>query len=68
MENQKKYWCYTCQKECQIIKAMEDGEEVYQCSTCKNSFVEEMEEEKKQEQNVSNNTNNANILSNSTNK
>ena len=64
MENQKKYWCYTCQKECQIIKAMEDGEEVYQCSTCKNSFVEEMEEEKKQEQNVTNNTNNANILSN----
>lgn len=46
MENQKKYYCYSCNKECQIIKAMEDGEEVYQCSTCKNPFVEELEEKK----------------------
>lgn len=43
METQKKYWCFSCNKPCQIIKAIEDGDEVYQCSFCKNSFVEEME-------------------------
>ena len=44
MENPKRYWCFSCNKECKIIKVIEDGDEVYQCSTCKNAFVEEMEE------------------------
>ena len=44
METKKKYWCFSCNKQCQIIKSIEDGDEVYQCSFCKNSFVEEMEE------------------------
>jgi len=44
MENTKRYWCFSCNKECKIIKVIEDGDEVYQCSTCKNAFVEEMEE------------------------
>ncbi len=64
MENQKKYYCYSCKKECQIIKDMEDGEEVYQCSTCKNSFVEELEE-KNQENNLGNTNLNSNITINS---
>ena len=44
MENPKRYWCFSCNKECKIIKVIEDGDEVYQCSTCKNAFVEEIEE------------------------
>ena len=48
MENQKKYWCFSCNKECQIIKAIEEGDEVYQCSNCKNTFVEEIENDNKQ--------------------
>jgi E3 ubiquitin-protein ligase RNF115/126 len=63
MENQKKYYCYSCNKECQIIKAMEDGEEVYQCSTCKNPFVEELEE-KNQVQNIPNTNPNIHITTN----
>ena len=51
MEDQKKYWCFSCNKPCQIIKAIEDGDEVYQCSFCKNSFVEEMETNNNQTQN-----------------
>ena len=61
MERQKKYWCFSCNKPCQIIKAIEDGEEVYQCSFCKNAFVEEMEE-KNEQQNLSNTTNNINNI------
>ena len=63
MERQKKYWCFSCEKECPIIKAMEDGEEVYQCSFCKNSFVEEMEETNTP-QNNTNSTNNINRINN----
>ena len=48
MENPKRYWCFSCNKECKIIKVIEDGDEVYQCSTCKNAFVEEMEDNNKQ--------------------
>ena len=55
MENQKKYWCFSCNKPCQIIKAIEDGDEVYQCSFCKNSFVEEMENNGNQNQTQSKN-------------
>ena len=42
---------------------MEDGEEVYQCSFCKNSFVEEMEETNTP-QNNTNSTNNINRINN----
>jgi hypothetical protein len=61
MDNQKKYWCFSCDKECQIIKTIIDGEEVYQCSICKNSFVEEMEE-KPAPQNTQSNINTVNNL------
>ena len=44
MERQKKYWCFSCEKECKIIKVIVDGEEIYECSICKNSFVEEIEQ------------------------
>ena len=57
MESQKKYWCFSCDKPCHIIKAIEDGDEVYKCSICKNSFVEEMEE-KENNQLQTNQTNN----------
>ena len=50
MENPKRYWCFSCNKECKIIKVIEDGDEVYQCSTCKNAFVEEMEENNNENQ------------------
>ena len=63
MERQKKYWCFSCNKICKIIKEIIDGEEVYQCSICKNSFVEEMEE-KNQEQNNNNNSNSTNNINN----
>ena len=67
MEKQKKYWCYSCDKECQIIKAMVDGEEVYQCSSCRNAFVEEIEEEKNntsQNNTSQNNTSQNNTIQN----
>ena len=50
MEKPKKYWCFSCNKECQIIKSIEEGDEVYLCSLCKNSFVEEIEDNNKQTQ------------------
>ena len=50
MEKEKKYWCFSCNKECQIIKAIEEGDEVYLCSLCKNSFVEEIENNDSQTQ------------------
>ena len=50
MENEKKYWCFSCNKVCQIIKAIEEGDEVYQCSFCKNAFVEEIENQDTQTQ------------------
>ena len=37
-------------KECQIIKSIEEGDEVYLCSLCKNSFVEEIEDNNNQTQ------------------
>ena len=43
MEQQKRYWCHACNKECNVIKTISDGEEVLLCSICKNDFVEEME-------------------------
>ena len=66
MEQKKKYWCFSCEKPCDIIKALVDGDEVYQCSTCRNEFVEEMEEKNPQQNNanITNNTNNANNTSN----
>ena len=50
MEKPKKYWCFSCNKECQIIKTIEEGDEVYLCSLCKNSFVEEIEDNNNQTQ------------------
>ena len=50
MEKPKKYWCFSCNKECQIIKSIEEGDEVYLCSLCKNSFVEEIEDSNNQTQ------------------
>ena len=50
MEKPKKYWCFSCNKECQIIKSIEEGDEVYLCSLCKNSFVEEIEDNNNQTQ------------------
>ena len=63
MERQKKYWCFSCNKICEILKEIVDGEEVYLCSICKNSFVEEMEDQN-QEQNNINSINNRNNLNN----
>ena len=62
METQKKYWCFSCDKECSIIKEIVDGEELYECSICKNTFVEEME----QTNPVQNNTNNINNINQNT--
>ena len=59
MEGQKKFWCFSCEKECKIIKALVDGEEIYECSICKQSFVEEIEETPSQ--------NNRNIINQNTN-
>ena len=50
MEKPKKYWCFSCNKECQIIKSIEEGDEVYLCSLCKNTFVEEIEDNNNQTQ------------------
>ena len=50
MEKPKKYWCFSCNKECQIIKTIEEGDEVYLCSLCKNSFIEEIEDNNNQTQ------------------
>jgi E3 ubiquitin-protein ligase RNF115/126 len=50
MEKPKKYWCFSCNKECQIIKSIEEGDEVFLCSLCKNSFVEEIEDNNNQTQ------------------
>ena len=42
MNEQKKYWCFTCNSECQINIIELDGEEEYQCTKCKNTFIEEI--------------------------
>jgi E3 ubiquitin-protein ligase RNF115/126 len=67
MEN-RKYWCFSCDKQCDIIKTVIDGDEVYQCSICKNTFVEEMEEKTPVQNSTNNinNINNININSNAT--
>ena len=65
MEINKKFWCYTCNSECQINIVNKEGEEEYQCSKCKNTFIEEISNEDKpqnfhieQSQTSSNSTNN----------
>ena len=45
MTDQKKYWCFTCNSECQINIIKQDDEEEYQCSKCKNTFIEEILQE-----------------------
>lgn len=45
MSDQKKYWCFTCNSECQINIIKQDDEEEYQCSKCKNTFIEEILQE-----------------------
>ena len=42
MNEPKKYWCFTCNSECKINIVQIDGEEEYQCSKCKNTFIEEI--------------------------
>ena len=42
MNEPKKYWCFTCNSECKINIVQIDGEEEYQCSNCKNTFIEEI--------------------------
>ena len=54
MDQEKRYWCHACCKECKVIKTISDGEEVLLCSNCKNDFVEEMENT---ETTTNNNTN-----------
>ena len=66
MENKKKYWCFSCDKQCDIIKAIIDGEEVYQCSICKNTFVEEMEDKNPVQNTTTTNNININTTSNTT--
>ena len=45
MNDSKKYWCFTCNSECSINIIKQDGEEEYQCSKCKNTFIEEITQE-----------------------
>ena len=42
MNSGKKYWCFTCNSECQIDIINIDGDEEYQCTKCKNTFIEEI--------------------------
>ena len=39
MNSGKKYWCFTCNSECQINIINQDGDEEYQCTKCKNTFI-----------------------------
>ena len=45
MNNGKKFWCFTCDSECQINTIKENDDEEYQCTKCKNSFIEEISKE-----------------------
>ena len=56
MEGQKKYWCFSCEKECKIIKAIIDEEEIYECSICNKPFVEEIEQRIPSQNNRNRNT------------
>jgi E3 ubiquitin-protein ligase RNF115/126 len=42
MNSGKKYWCFTCNSECQINIIKQDDDEEYQCTKCKNTFIEEI--------------------------
>ena len=56
MEGQKKYWCFSCEKECKIMKAIIDEEEIYECSICNKPFVEEIEQRIPSQNNRNRNT------------
>ena len=45
MNSGKKYWCFTCNSECKINIIKQDDDEEYQCSKCKNTFIEEISPE-----------------------
>ena len=45
MNNAKKFWCFNCNSECQINIIKENDDEEYQCTKCKNSFIEEISKE-----------------------
>ena len=45
MEKEKKYWCFTCNSECKINIIKQEDDEEYQCSKCKNTFIEEISPE-----------------------
>ena len=40
--NNKKYWCFTCNSECTVNIIKEGDDEDYQCSKCKDTFIEEI--------------------------
>ena len=74
MNSGKKYWCFTCNSECQINIINQDGDEEYQCTKCKNTFIEEITQDnnpsdfhiqpqqQQPQQNIPNFTNNFNNL------
>ncbi len=45
MNEAKKYWCFNCNSECQINIIKEGEDEEYQCTKCKNTFIEEISKE-----------------------
>ena len=51
MSNQKKYWCFNCNSECQINIIKEGDDEEYQCTKCKNTFIEEINSQEDNPQN-----------------
>ena len=61
----KKFWCFTCNSECQINIIKENDDEEYQCTKCKNTFIEEISTEdnpqnfhiEQSQQNISQNNN-----------
>ena len=65
MNISKKFWCFTCNSECQINIIKEDDDEEYQCTKCKNTFIEEISKEdnpqnfhiEQSQQNISQNNN-----------
>ena len=70
MNNTKKFWCFTCNSECQINIIKENDDEEYQCTKCKNTFIEEISDDNPQnfhiEQPHQNISQNNNIITNYT--
>jgi len=69
MNISKKFWCFTCSSECQINIIKDNDDEEYQCTKCKNTFIEEISAENNPqnfhiEQSQQNNSQNNNIIAN----